>query len=147
MHFTDLISFKKWEGPVSTPMVVWECRTPCRPAYGGRGRGWFWGSDTQLQAPSWTCSSVGSLCDKVVSCVCSTRKGIVTKANSDTWYRSVHARARANLHEGHCWQLLEVVVVQKLHSVPLATHVHGFVLMWEPFLSENSEHPHGKYVQ
>lgn len=142
MHFTGLIPFKNGRDPCPPPWWSVSVRLPVEQPMEGGGDGWFWCSHTQLQAPSWTRSSVGCLCDKVVSCVSSTRKGIVTKANSATWYRYVHARARESLHQGDCWQLLEVVAVQKLPSVPLATHVHGFVLMLEPFLNENSEHPH-----
>lgn len=43
-------------------------------------------------------------------------------------------------HQRDCWQLLEVGVMQKLHSVPLATDVNEFVIMLEPFLSGNSKH-------
>lgn len=89
----------------------------------------------------------GVLCDRVVSCVFSTRKGVVTKANSDTWYSYVHTRAREKLHLRDCWQLLEVVPVQKLHSFPLATRVNGFVVMLEPYLNENSEHLHWKNIK
>ena len=82
MHFANLISFKNgtdvylggatWVplAPEPRPSGGWVALVLPHPAAGLPPGG----------------SSVGCLCDKVVSCVFSARKGIVTQANSDTWY-------------------------------------------------------------
>lgn len=97
-------------------------------------------------APSWTSSSVGCFVwQGDIMCLLH-KKGHCYQANSDTWYSYVHTKARENLQQRDCWQLLEVLAMQELHSVPWATHVSVFVLMLAPFLNEKSEHLHWENV-
>lgn len=143
MHFAKLISFQDGRFPLSRC-----CVSSCLSVELTSGVEWVFGvllHPAVVFQPTPTLLW-GVLCDKVVSCVFCTRKGIVTKANSDTWYSYVQARAREKLHWRDSGQLLEVVAMQKLHSVPLATHVSGFVLMLESDLSENSEQLHWKNI-
>lgn len=73
--------------------------------------------------------------------MCLNKKRHCYQDNSGTGYSYVHPRARERLHWRDLLQMPGVVVLMKLHLVPLATGVSGFVPTQE-HCQENSEHLH-----